>query len=314
MVKSLKIILLLCLLCSLTAVMAQQFPLWERLLHYSGGKTDDTPVPAMKMGNHMQMSLKDKPQQGDQQRAQRIVAAARSVVAHYSDVNTAFRDGYRPFHPTGRRGPLHELPLQPSGAAPRELRSSGIDPVQTHAGGHAGRGRHVHCPARFDAGTSECSRSAKHRYLAPSCGLLRWTAKLASRRPIWAPCAVWPAREYPHRRGMPRGARTLDSSGLRMDDSCLPQRKVSERRVGRDGHAYGCQRRRRRNEAVGVQSCAAVVGFGTWFAHPARREPVRRLYGLPISLGVEDHSCKMHLGPRILRDSRRRWDHSSEVG
>ena len=64
MAKSLKIILLLCLLCSLAAVTAQQFPLWERLLRYYGGKTDETPVPSMKMGNHMQMSLKGKPQAG----------------------------------------------------------------------------------------------------------------------------------------------------------------------------------------------------------------------------------------------------------
>ncbi len=104
MAKNLKVILFLGLLCSLTAVMAQQFPLWERLLQYYGGKSDDTPVPSMKMGNHMQMSLKGKPQAGDQQCAQRIVAAARSVVAHYSDVNTALRDGYKPFHPTGKMG------------------------------------------------------------------------------------------------------------------------------------------------------------------------------------------------------------------
>ena len=45
MIQSLKIIAPLGLLCSLTAVMAQQFPLWERLLRYYGGKTDDTPVP-----------------------------------------------------------------------------------------------------------------------------------------------------------------------------------------------------------------------------------------------------------------------------
>jgi hypothetical protein len=102
--KSLKIILLVSLLCSLTAVMAQQFPLWERLLSYYGGKSDATPVPSMQMGNHMQMSLQRDPQPGDQQRAQRIVAAARSVVAHYSDVNTAMSDGYKPFHPTGKLG------------------------------------------------------------------------------------------------------------------------------------------------------------------------------------------------------------------
>jgi hypothetical protein len=102
--KRLKLVLLLFLFCSLTALMAQQFPLWERLLHYYGGKTDDTSVPSMKMGDHMQMSLKSKPQPGDEQRAQRIVTAARSVVAHYSDVNTALRDGYKPFHPTGKPG------------------------------------------------------------------------------------------------------------------------------------------------------------------------------------------------------------------
>jgi hypothetical protein len=102
--KSFKIILLLCMLSSLAAVMAQQFPLWEQLLRYYGGKTDDTQVPSMKMGNHMQMSLRGEPQPGDEQRAQRIVADARSVIAHYSDVNAALRDGYRPFHPTGKLG------------------------------------------------------------------------------------------------------------------------------------------------------------------------------------------------------------------
>ena len=104
MMRTLKIIGPLFLLCFLAAVMAQQFPLWERLLRYYGGKTDDTPVPSMKMGNHMQMSLKGQPQPGDQERARRIVAAAGSVVAHYSDVNTALRDGYKPFHPTGKMG------------------------------------------------------------------------------------------------------------------------------------------------------------------------------------------------------------------
>ena len=104
MAKSLKLILFLCLLCFLTVLMGQQFPAWEQLLRYYGGKTDDTPVASMKMGSHMQMSLKGTPQPGDAQRAQRIVAAARSVVAHYSDVNTALRDGYKPFHPTGKLG------------------------------------------------------------------------------------------------------------------------------------------------------------------------------------------------------------------
>jgi hypothetical protein len=88
----------------LTVAMAQPFPLWEQLLSHYGGKTDETPVPSMKMGNHMQVSLKGKPQPGDEQRAQGIVAAAREVLGRYSDVNVALRDGYKPFHPTGRMG------------------------------------------------------------------------------------------------------------------------------------------------------------------------------------------------------------------
>jgi hypothetical protein len=92
-------------LCSvLTVAMAQQFPLWEHLLRHYGGTTDETPVPSMKMGNHMQMSLKGKIEPGDEQRAQRIVAAAREALARYADINVALRDGYKPFHPTGRMG------------------------------------------------------------------------------------------------------------------------------------------------------------------------------------------------------------------
>jgi hypothetical protein len=83
---------------------AQDFPLWEHLLHYYGGKTDETPVPSMKMGAHMQMSLKGDPQPGDAGRADEILAAARIVLTRYSDVNAALHDGYKPFFPTGRMG------------------------------------------------------------------------------------------------------------------------------------------------------------------------------------------------------------------
>jgi len=102
--RVLRVVLGLGLAGFLTAAMAQKFPLWERLLQSYGGKTDATPVPSMKMGRHMQMSLKSKSQTGDQQRASKIVAAAREVVAHYADVNTALRDGYKPFYPTGKMG------------------------------------------------------------------------------------------------------------------------------------------------------------------------------------------------------------------
>jgi hypothetical protein len=48
---------------------AQEFPVWESLLRHYSAKTDETPVPSMKMGRHMQMSLKGDPAPGDAARA-----------------------------------------------------------------------------------------------------------------------------------------------------------------------------------------------------------------------------------------------------
>src|SRR6202034_56687 len=84
--------------------LAQEFPVWERLLSHYSGKTDETPVPSMKMGRHMQMSLKGDPAPGDSARAAQILAAADAVLSRYRDAKTAMRDGYKPFFPTGRMG------------------------------------------------------------------------------------------------------------------------------------------------------------------------------------------------------------------
>jgi hypothetical protein len=89
---------------ALVFLRAQQFPWWERLLQHYGGKNDQTPVPSMKMGDHMQMSLKGGPQPGDEQRAKQIVFAAGEVLARYADVNRAVREGYKPFYATGKMG------------------------------------------------------------------------------------------------------------------------------------------------------------------------------------------------------------------
>jgi hypothetical protein len=89
-------------LASLAA--AEDFPLWEKLLQRNGANTDATPVPSMKMGHHMQMSLKATAQSGDAERAAQIVAAARRVIEHYADVDRALQDGYKPFFPSGKIG------------------------------------------------------------------------------------------------------------------------------------------------------------------------------------------------------------------
>jgi len=73
------------------------------LSHYSG-TTDETPVPSMKMGGHMQMSMPSDPAPNDAARAQEILAAADAVLTHYRDVKRALSDGYKPFFPTGRIG------------------------------------------------------------------------------------------------------------------------------------------------------------------------------------------------------------------
>jgi hypothetical protein len=88
--------------CAATAF-AQSFPLWEHILKHYSGKTDDTPVPTMKMG-HMQMSLKGEPASGDEARSNDILNAVAAVLLKYRYVNTAVRDGYKPFYPSGRMG------------------------------------------------------------------------------------------------------------------------------------------------------------------------------------------------------------------
>ena len=98
------VIRVLALCCVFSVAMAQQFPLWEHVLAHYSAKTDETPVPSMKMGKHMQMSLKGEPQAGDEEKAQQIVADAHAVLVHYADVNVALRDGYKPFFPSGRLG------------------------------------------------------------------------------------------------------------------------------------------------------------------------------------------------------------------
>jgi hypothetical protein len=83
---------------------AQSVPLWQRLLRWTGGDSDETTVPTMKMGEHMQMSLHQDTKAGDAERAATIVAAAKRVLDHYRDVATAERDGYRAFAPRGTIG------------------------------------------------------------------------------------------------------------------------------------------------------------------------------------------------------------------
>ena len=91
-------------LAAAAASLGQPFPLWERWIHDFGAKSDATPVPSMKMGGHMQMSLKSDRQPGDDRRAGEILTAARLALANYADVNTALRDGYKPFFPSGKIG------------------------------------------------------------------------------------------------------------------------------------------------------------------------------------------------------------------
>jgi hypothetical protein len=98
-----KTLLFVILSACTAAAFAQSFPLWERILKHYGGKTDDTPVPSMKMG-HMQMSLKAETAPGDAERASEILNAAASALSQYRDVNTAVHDGYKPFFPSGRIG------------------------------------------------------------------------------------------------------------------------------------------------------------------------------------------------------------------
>ena len=90
-------------LTSISAI-AQDFPRWEEILQRNSSSTDATPVPSMKMGLHMQMSLKATAQPGDEERATQIVTESKKVLEKYADVNTALHDGYKPFFPSGKIG------------------------------------------------------------------------------------------------------------------------------------------------------------------------------------------------------------------
>lgn len=98
-----KTLLVVIMTACATIASAQDFPWWERILKHYSGKTDETPVPSMKMG-HMQMSLKGDPKPGDDARATEILGAAAAVLSQYRDVNAAVRDGYKPFFPAGKIG------------------------------------------------------------------------------------------------------------------------------------------------------------------------------------------------------------------
>jgi len=53
----------------------------------------------MEMGPHMKMTTLRSPQPGDQERADKVVAAARKVAEKYKDYHTALNDGFKIFLP-----------------------------------------------------------------------------------------------------------------------------------------------------------------------------------------------------------------------
>lgn len=79
-------------------------PLWQRLLRWAGGDSSATPVPITMMGKHLQVTVRQPVQEGDEARAQAILVAARSVLERYRDVADAEAAGYAPFAATGRMG------------------------------------------------------------------------------------------------------------------------------------------------------------------------------------------------------------------
>lgn len=247
MAKRLTIVLGIGLFCFWAGLRAQPFPLWERLLRFYGVKSDDTPVPSMKMGNHMQMSLAGKPQPGDEQRASQIVEAARNVVAHYADVNTALADGYKPFFPTGKIGEeVHYTNYRYARLEQRHLdydRPGSIlyqrTPQGMSAVGVMYTAPQDSTPEQLNA-AAPLSIATWHRHV-DFCGAPRGVP-LAER---FGPRArVRAARRHPHRTSMQAGRRALDSSGLRLDDSHLSQRKIPPQGLGGDGHASRRHERR----------------------------------------------------------------------
>lgn len=92
------------LITGLTLSTASDAALWMRVLRWMSGETSDTPVATTMMGPHLQISVRQGLQPGDEERALELLRAARVVMERYRDVKDAERDGYRPFAPTGQIG------------------------------------------------------------------------------------------------------------------------------------------------------------------------------------------------------------------
>ncbi len=247
MAKRLAAVLGLALVCSAAVLMAQQFPFWELLLHYSG-KTDETPVPSMMMGNHMQMSQKGKAEPGDEERAQHIIVAARGVLVRYADVNTALAGGYKPFHPTGRMGEeVHYTNYRNGRFAKQHVNYEQPTSILYKRMPEGMKAMGVMYTAPQDATADELntvvplSIASWHRHV-DFCGGPR---SLSIAEQFGPTRAVWNAREYSHRSGVQTGRRTMDSGGLWLDGSCLSQREGAKRNMGWQGHAHGSQYRQK---------------------------------------------------------------------
>lgn len=93
------LLVLIAALAIFTAAAHAGVPLWQRILRWSGGPSSATPVATTMMGRHMQMSARQPEKPGDRERAEEILAAARSVLERYGDVSVAEAEGYAPFAP-----------------------------------------------------------------------------------------------------------------------------------------------------------------------------------------------------------------------
>ena len=155
----------------------------------------------MKMGRHMQMSLKSDPAPGDAARATELLAAADDVLIRYRDVETAVRDGYKPFFPTGRLGEeIHYTNYRYRRKEQQQVDYSrpGSILYKRTADGLKAVGVMYTAPA--DASPQQLNAIAPLECgdLAPACGLLRRHENAPRERAVRTERAFRTARQYSH--------------------------------------------------------------------------------------------------------------------
>ena len=173
-------------------------------------------------GGHMTDAF-DRREPGDQQKADAVVAAAKSALAPYADYHKALANGFHIFLPNLPQ-PIYHFTNYAYGAEaafrfnPRKPTS--LLYKKTADGGYRARWGDVHGSGQRDGRGIEWPHSSQHCSLARARQFLPGAARRAG-RVLWAGREIRPFRFDYHQRSLRRGRRQVPSACFRLDGACI---------------------------------------------------------------------------------------------